>query len=79
MVVLHLLNGKQQTKQVRLNRNGDGSLKVSFDQRRVGAVSVTLVNASTRYQCNRRTLLSCAGKPLDDKARFSVVGRVVRR
>lgn len=79
VVVLRLRNGKLQTKSVRLNRNGDGHLRVSFDKSRVGAVTVTLVNASTRYTCNRRTLLACAGKPLDDKTRFSVRGRVVTR
>ncbi|MCY7401543.1 MAG: DUF6055 domain-containing protein [Nocardioides sp.] len=79
VVALRLLNGKVQTKLVKLNRNGDGRIKVSFDSGRVGAVTVTLVNASTRYACNRRTLLACGGKPLDDKARFSVVGRAVKR
>jgi hypothetical protein len=52
---------------------------VKFDKRKVGAVSVTLVNASTRYRCNKRTVLACAGKPLDDKQRFSVTGRVTKR
>ena len=79
VVVLRLLNGKLQTKSVRLNRNGDGRIKVAFNRTRVGAVTVTLVNASTRYACNRRTLLACAGKPLDDRSRFSVLGRVVKR
>ena len=77
-VVIHFLNGKKQTKLVKLNRNGDGGIKVYFDKTKVGAVSVTLVNASTRYKCNKRTVLACSGKPLDDKGRFSVVGRVVK-
>ena len=79
VVVVHLANGKRQIKLVRLNRGGDGRIKVSFDNRKVGAVSVTLVNGSTRFQCNKRTVLACGGKPLDDKARFSVTGRVVTR
>jgi hypothetical protein len=78
VVVVHLLNGKRQVKTVRLNRAGDGRKKVSFDSRRVGAVSVTLVNGSTRYRCNRDTVLACGGKPLDDRARFSVKARVTR-
>ena len=49
-----------------------------FDNRKVGAVTVTLVNASTRYQCGRGTLLACKGKPLDDKMRFAVKGRVTK-
>ncbi len=78
VAVVHFLNGKKQTRLIRLNRNGDGHTKVTFNKKRVGAVSVTLVNASTRYSCNRRTLLACSGKSLDDKARFSVLGRVVK-
>ena len=76
VVVVHLRNGKRQVKLVRLDRGGDGHLRVSFDRRKVGAVSVTLVNGSTRYRCNKKTVLACGGRPLDDKSRFAVVGRV---
>ncbi|RYC14794.1 MXAN_6640 family putative metalloprotease [Nocardioides zhouii] len=78
VVVVHLLDGKRQVKMVRLNRGGDGRIKVSFDNRKVGAVSVTLVNGSTRYTCGKRTVLACQGRPLDDKARFAVSGRVTK-
>jgi hypothetical protein len=78
VVVVHLLNGKRQVKMVRLNRGGDGHTKVAFDKRKVGAVSVTLVNGSTRYRCGKRTVLACKGLPLDDKARFAVLGRVTK-
>jgi hypothetical protein len=77
--VVHLANGKRQTKLVKLNRGGDGRKKVSFDNKRVSAVSVTLVNASTRYACGKKTVLACQGKPQDDRERFSVVGSVVKR
>jgi hypothetical protein len=76
VVVVHLGNGKRQVKMVRLNRAGDGRIRVSFDNRKVGAVSVTLVNGSTRYRCGRKTVLACQGRPLDDNARFAVTGRV---
>ena len=39
---------------------------------------MTLVNGSTRYTCGKRTVLACQGRPLDDKARFAVTGRVTR-
>ncbi len=78
-VTIQYLNGKVKTKMVRLRRNGGGSLKVPFSGRSISAVSVTLVNGSTRYRCNRRTVLACNGVPLDDKARFSVRGQVVKR
>lgn len=79
VVVTYLANGKRQVKLVRLNRGGDGHTRVAFSNRTVAAVSVTLVNASTRYRCNRRTLLACGGRPLDDRARFAVTGRVTKR
>jgi hypothetical protein len=78
VVVVHLLNGKRQVKLVKLNRGGDGGIKVKFDKRKVGAVSVTLVNASTRFRCNKNTVLACGGRPLDDKARFAVKARVTK-
>ncbi|WP_210650577.1 MXAN_6640 family putative metalloprotease [Nocardioides sp. SYSU D00065] len=79
VVVAHLGDGTRQVKMVRLNRGGDGRTKIAFDNTKVAAVSVTLVNASTRYRCGQRTVLACAGLPLDDKARFSVTGRVTKR
>ncbi|HYQ34103.1 MAG TPA: hypothetical protein VEQ83_12880, partial [Lapillicoccus sp.] len=78
VVVVHLRNGKRQVRLVRLNGAGDGRTKVSFDGRKVGAVSVTLVNGSTRYDCGRKTVLACQGKPLDDNQRFSVTGHVTK-
>ena len=78
VVVVYLRNGKRHAKTVRLNRAGDGHKTVSFDSRKVGAVSVTLVNGSTRYKCGSKTLLACSGRPLDDKARFAVTGRVTK-
>lgn len=78
VVVVHLLNGKRQVKLVKLDRGGDGGIRVRFDKRRVGAVSVTLVNGSTRFRCGKRTVLACGGRPLDDKARFAVKARVTK-
>ena len=75
VVAVYLASGKRQVKRVRLNRGGDGRIKVSFDNRKVSAVSVTLVNGSTRYRCNQRTAVACGGKPLDDNARFAVKAR----
>ncbi|GAA1938294.1 MXAN_6640 family putative metalloprotease [Nocardioides hwasunensis] len=79
VVVVHMKNGKRQVKTVKLNRNGDGRLRVGFNGKKVAVVSVTLVNGSTRYKCNRGTTYACQGKPLDDKMRFSVTGRVTKR
>ena len=79
VVVIHQLNGKRKVKRVRLNRGGDGHLRVAFDKRKVGAVSVTLINGSTRYRCGKKTVLACQGRSLDDKLRFAVKGRVTKR
>ncbi|GAA5117574.1 hypothetical protein GCM10023339_28630 [Alloalcanivorax gelatiniphagus] len=78
VVVVYLLDGRRQVKVVKLNRGGDGGKKVAFDNRKVGAVSVSLINGSTRYRCDRDTVLACGGKPLDDKARFAVKARVTK-
>ncbi len=78
VVVIQKINGKRQVKLVRLNRSGDGRKKVSFDNRKVASVLVTLVNGSTRYDCNEKSVLACQGRPLDDKQRFTVTGRVTK-
>ncbi|PKH39057.1 hypothetical protein CXG46_15150 [Nocardioides alpinus] len=78
VVVVHMGDGSRQTKRVKLNKRGDGRIKVSFDNRSVSAVSVTLVNGSTRYKCGGSSAVACGGRPLDDNARFAVKGRVVK-
>lgn len=78
VVVVHLLNGKRQVKIIKLNKGGDGSKKVAFDNRKVGAVSISLINGSTRYKCGRGTVLACEGKPLDDRLRFAVKAKVTK-
>jgi len=77
-VVIHQTDGGVQRKFVKLNGRGDRSLKVAFSNKKVAAVSVTLVNASTRMRCNKRTVLACGGRPLDDRVRFAVTARVVK-
>jgi hypothetical protein len=79
VVAVYHANGKRQVKRVRLNRGGDGRIKVRFDNRRISAVAVTLVNGSTRYQCGKSTAVACSGRPLDDRGRFAVAARVVKR
>lgn len=77
VVTIHRVNGNVQHKRVRLNRAGDGRRAVTFNRKKVAAVSITLVNASTRFRCSRRTYLACGGKPLDDKLPIKVTARVV--
>jgi hypothetical protein len=58
---------------IKINRRGVGKKKVLFDGT-VGAVEITLVNASTRYaNCYRRdTPYSCSGNPVDNNLRARV-------
>ena len=76
MVVIYKTNGKRQVKTVRLNARGDGTKVVPFSSSKVGAVSISLINGSTRYKCGRDTVLACQGKPLDDNLRFAVKAKV---
>lgn len=78
VVTIHRVNGRVQHKRVRLDRRGEGRRVVTFNRAKVASVSITLVNASTRFRCHRRTYLACGGKPLDDKLRFRVRARVLR-
>lgn len=50
-------------KAVPLNRLGDGRITVSFDARTIRGVGLSLVNASTRYQCWQGRPWSCQGIP----------------
>ncbi len=58
---------------LKVNARGVGKKSVPFDAT-IGAVEVTLVNASTRYRdCYKRsTPYSCSGIPLDDNLRARV-------
>jgi hypothetical protein len=51
---------------VALDVNGNGSTEVAFGDDVVSSVDVTLVNASTRFRCNKGTNFSCNGNPQDD-------------
>ena len=75
-------NGKAKQYYVNISAKGKGSLKVAFGGK-IASVEVTLVNASIRYtKCfppdpNDYTPFACGGKPVDQKKRISVSGKVV--
>jgi len=65
---------------VELKPDGSGRERARFDARRVRRVTITLANASTRYRCRRDyPAFACQGKPRDQRQRFEVGARVVRR
>ncbi|PVG83281.1 hypothetical protein DDE18_08265 [Nocardioides gansuensis] len=76
LVVLH--NGKLSKQRVRLNRKGNGSVKVKFSARKVAAVFVTAANASTRYKCGKESPFACQGASRDDQKAFKIKGSAVK-
>lgn len=84
VVTVQLRNGRLVRKTVRLNRNGKGQTKVSFSRRTVRSVTVTAVNASTRFSCYRASpsadpQFSCQGVPRDDRKPFAIKVAAVPR
>lgn len=77
-LVVHRRSGGVGAYPVPLNRSGDGARTVGFDRRTTAYVELSLVNASTRFTCGRRTYLTCAGVPLDDGLQSAFAARVTR-
>jgi hypothetical protein len=55
---------------VKLNAKGNGQVVVPFGRKKVKAVYVSLVNASTRFKCGKKYQFSCQGLPIDDGRSF---------
>jgi hypothetical protein len=58
--------GKRTRRWVPLDKYGNGVATAQFRYGHVRRVELTLTNAGQRYACNRATLLSCQGTPLDN-------------
>ena len=78
-LVVRRRGGGVDTMLVRLDRRGRAVVRAPFSARRVKAVTVTVVNASTRFDCRQRTQFACAGSARDDDRRFTVRARAVTR
>jgi hypothetical protein len=61
----YLRDGSIDTRVVRLDADGVGKRTASFSAPDVVRVELSLVNASTRYQCNKGTTASCSGLSRD--------------
>ncbi len=59
-------SGAVTVKTYKLNRSGDGSLRVGFGRGHVSKVVLIQTNASTRFTCWKGKQYSCMGAPLDD-------------
>lgn len=71
-------NGKLLRRQVALSRSGKGRATLGFSSRSVRSVGITLANVSTRYRCDSNTFFACSGRPLDQRAKFTMTAKAVR-
>jgi hypothetical protein len=78
-VVVRFKSGRLSPHTVRLNKQGNGDLRVNFAKAKVAGVDVAMINASTRYKgCFRKgTTYSCRGVPRDDDRGYKVRARVL--
>ncbi|MBF4160858.1 MXAN_6640 family putative metalloprotease [Nocardioides acrostichi] len=81
-VVVRMKNGAWKRSPMNLNAQGNGVKKVLFSGNAVSAVSVTLVNGSTRFKnCGQGTgsvEYSCDGTPVDNGKAFKLVTRAYK-
>jgi hypothetical protein len=74
---VYFTDGKVSTKRIKL-KSGDGSVRVKFG-RKVTKVTLTLVNASTRYRCFQPGGdYSCQGDARDDPRKFTFKATLVK-
>jgi Family of unknown function (DUF6055) len=69
-------SGAVAVKAFKLNRSGDGSLRVGFGRGHVSRVVLIETNASTRFTCWRKSQYSCMGAPLDDGRVYAFRARI---
>jgi hypothetical protein len=63
---------------VKFTKRGKAKATIGFSARVVRSVTVTVVNASTRYSCFRNANYSCKGVPKDDASTFTWKAKVVK-
>jgi hypothetical protein len=69
-------SGAVSVKTYKLNRNGDGSLRVGFGRGHVSKVVLIETNASTRFTCWTGSQYSCMGAPRDDGRVYQFRARI---
>jgi len=69
-------SGAVTVKSYKLNRSGDGSLRVGFGRGHVSRVVLIETNASTRFTCWTGSQYSCAGSPRDDGRVYQFRARI---
>ncbi len=71
-------SGSVAMETVTLDSTGVGTWLHSFVAGDIAWVEVTIVNASTRYNCGEGTIFSCRGKPRDDNAEQVLRAKIVQ-
>lgn len=64
---------------VPLTRGGSGRAKIDFHKSAVRKVTITVVNASTRYRCRAGQPFACSGSPKDQDRTFRIKTTVIKR
>ncbi|QIK75863.1 MXAN_6640 family putative metalloprotease [Nocardioides piscis] len=77
-LVLHRVDGTVATRRLRFNKRGRAVQRAPFAASKVVAVTISIVNASTRFRCGRQTDFACRGIARDDDERFTVVATAIR-
>jgi hypothetical protein len=74
------LDGSVNRRLVKLDRRGRGGIRTDFGRSSVQDVSISVVNASTRYKwCNQGDqTFACYGFPRDQRKRFDLAVTVRR-
>lgn len=78
-VVVRFDSGRSKDVSVRLNKLGNGQVRVPFGRETVSSVDVAMINASARYAgcLQRSTSYACRGVPKDDDRSFKVRAKVL--
>ncbi|QIK66142.1 hypothetical protein G7072_07120 [Nocardioides sp. HDW12B] len=76
-VTRRLYGGQVVTRDLTLNRDGNGKIRVPFATGDTTAVDVTLVNAGRDYRCRVRGPFACQGFSRDENRRFDYALRLV--
>jgi len=71
-VVIRRTHGEDIREAIPLDASGHGELTFPFGTQNVHRVALSLVNASTRFDCRQQTTYSCSGDPVDDHDQFDV-------
>jgi len=76
-VLVHRESGRVLGKPVPLATNGNGTIEFDFSSSSVRRVTLTLANASTRFNCWQARNFSCEGIPTDETRSYGYTVRLV--